>query len=170
MGGSSSRCCSWQLAACPARHCTPLLPHSSIHTPASTAVYVAEFGPVMACVLPALQLFAAAKPQLYPPPLLLPECCPLVRPYAKQLQRQQLLRSWLLHCKCECDCDSESETATRMTTTTVSDAECNLSKKSREKLWQHAGRGGGGRSRAAETTLCFGINMSAIKLICVAYG
>lgn len=177
MGGSSSRCCSWQLAACPARHCTPLLPHSSIHTPASTAVYVAGFGPVMACVLPALQLFAAAKPQLYPPPpLLLPECCPLVRPYAKQLQRQQLLRSWLLHCKCECDCDSESETATRMTTTTVSDAECNLSKKSREKLWQHAGRGGGGQKQSSRDNAllwhkyeCHQINMRRIWLTILWY-
>lgn len=102
-----------------------------------------------------------------PPAPLFAQSCPLVRPYAKQLQRQQLLRSWLLHCKCECD--SESETATSMTTTTtVSDAECNLSKKSRENGGNMLGQRQ--RQSRAETTLCFGINMSAIKLICVAYG
>lgn len=73
---------------------------------------------------------SSTLPSPLPPFPLFAQSCPLVRPYAKQLQRQQLLRSWLLHCKC--DCDSESETATSMTTTrtTVSDAECNLSKKS----------------------------------------
>lgn len=36
VGGSSSRCCSWQFAACPARHCTPLLPSPPAPTNQST--------------------------------------------------------------------------------------------------------------------------------------
>lgn len=170
--------CGWQFKSllqlavgclpCQALHSPPpplFNPHSCFHCCVCCWIW-----PCYGLCIASFAAFCGRRSSTPPPPLLLPECCPLVRPYAKQLQRQQLLRSWLLHCKCECDCDSESETATRMTTTTVSDAECNLSKKSRQKLWQHAGRGGGGRSRAAETTLCFGINMSAIKLICVAYG
>lgn len=81
---------------------------------------------------------------LHCPPLatfpLFAQSCPLVRPYAKQLQRQQLLRSWLLHCKCECDSESETATSMTTTTTTVSDAECNLSKKSRENAGNMVGQ------------------------------
>lgn len=139
VGGSSSRCCSWQFAACPAMHCSPPSPlHPfllcSFHSPVCCwlwpchALCIASFAAFCG-----RQAAALRCPPLSPSPLFA-QSCPLVRPYAKQLQRQQLLRSWLLHCKCECD--SESETATSMTTkrttTTVSDAECNLSKKSRE--------------------------------------
>lgn len=148
----------------------PLNPHSSLHSPVCCWLW-----PCHALCIASFAAFCgrqAAALHCLPPAPLFAQSCPLVRPYAKQLQRQQLLRSWLLHCKCECDSESEtatSMTTTKRTTTTVSDAECNLSKKSRENGGNMLGQRQR-QSRAAETTLCFGINMSAFKLICVAYG
>lgn len=175
VGGSSSRCCSWQFTACPAMYCSPLLTSSpfllcSFHSPVCCwlwpchALCIASFAAFCG-----RQAAALRCPPLSPSPLFA-QSCPLVRPYAKQLQRQQLLRSWLLHCKCECDSESETATSMTTTTTTVSDAECNLSKKKQRKWLQHSGAEAEAEQSRAETTLCFGINMSAIKLICVAYG
>lgn len=70
----------------PALPCTavPALLLPSIPTPPSTPLYAAGFGPVMPCVLPALQLFAAAKPQLYtalppaPPLCTILSTCPTI--------------------------------------------------------------------------------------------
>lgn len=177
--------CGWQFKSllqladrclpCHALHSPPppFCHHSSIHTPASTAV----------CVLLALalswlvycQLCSFLRPSSrsstlpsHPSPRtpVFPQCCPLVRPYAKQLQRQQLLRSWLLHCKCDCDCDSELETAT---TTTVSDAECNLSKKSRENCGSMVGQSSRDNALLWHKYECHQINMRRIWLTILWY-
>lgn len=146
----------------------PFCHHSSIHTPASTFVCVCCW--LWPCHCLCIASFAAfcgrqaaalQCPTLLPRTPLFPQCCPLVRPYAKQLQRQQLLRSWLLHCKCDCDCDSES--------TTVSDAECNLSKKSRENCGSMVGQSRRDNALLWHKYECHQINMRRIWLTILWY-